>query len=67
MSRLETFQRRLSALERCLPEPATWPPEPGTMGHCLWKELSEPTERMSFIDMYLEAARLFWAERADEA
>lgn len=61
MSRLESLRRRVAALERAIPEPAPWPPALGTMGYCLWQELGEPIERMSFMDMYLEQARLFWA------
>lgn len=68
MYRLETLKRRLSAQERCLPEPAPWPPEPGTMGYLFWQDLGEPVERISFMAMYLEAARQFWAAKVvDEA
>lgn len=67
MSRLESLRHRVAALERDMPEPAPWPPAQGTMGYLLWQELGEPVERMSFMAMYLERARQFWAERADEA
>ena len=60
MLKLVALERRILILEKSRPEPAPWPPEPGTMGHHFYQNLGQPNERMGFMEMYLVAAERFY-------
>jgi hypothetical protein len=60
MSNLAGLERRILILEKSRPEPALWPPKPGTMGNLLYQDLGQPAERMGFMEMYLLAAERFY-------
>jgi len=59
MSKLADLEHRIVILEKSRPEPAPWPPKPGTMGHLLYQDLGQPNERMIVMEMYLLAAERF--------
>ena len=60
MLKLVALERRILILEKSRPEPAPWPPEPGTMGHHFYQDLGQPNEHMGFMEMYLVAAERFY-------
>jgi len=60
MSKLVALERRILLLEKSLPEPAPWPPKPGTMSYRFYQDLGQPTERMGYMEMYLLTAERFY-------
>lgn len=60
MSKLVAFKRRIMVLEKGWPEPAPWPPKPGTMSYHFYQGLGQPNERMGFMEMYFLAAEQFY-------
>jgi len=59
MSKLVALERRILILEKSQPEPALWPPKPGTMSYHFYQDLGQPNERIGFKEMYLLAAERF--------
>jgi len=60
MSKHAALERRILILEKGQPEPAPWPPAPGTMSYHFYQDLGQLAERMGFMEMYLFAAEHFY-------